>query len=196
MLADRVIERLWERMGEIYGHRWPSSYGDDALKGAGRTWAKGLAGITPDQVADGISACMASAEPWPPTLPEFRGMCLGIPSLGTVRQELRAEQGRSRFTLEVWSRIDGWRFRQADAEQAGRLIRDAYEAAREHVMLGGALPELPVAALEGAGSSAEPPPKARPEVVEQAVEAVRRVLGQPTVEVDEDVGEIDTGEPA
>jgi hypothetical protein len=194
-LADRVIERLWERMGEIYGHRWPSSYGDDPLTGAGRTWAKGLAGLSAEQIGDGVSACMASAEPWPPTLPEFRALCLGIPSLSTVRQELRPGAAtRSRFALEVWSRIDSWRFRQANADEAGRLIRDAYETAREHVMRGGALPDLPIAELEGQ-AAAPPPRKASPEVVAQHVEQMMRLVGRPPVEVDDEVGEIDEGTP-
>lgn len=71
-LTERHIELLWERMAKIYGHRWVSSYGetDDG------TWLSGLFDVTPDQVRAGLEKLRVSAQGWPPTLPEFRRMCL------------------------------------------------------------------------------------------------------------------------
>ena len=43
------------------------------IAGAGAAWRSG------PQLAAGLSACIASADPWPPTLPDFRARCLGIP---------------------------------------------------------------------------------------------------------------------
>ena len=138
-------------MTEIYGHRWASAFGDNPAGSAGQTWAKGLAGISPQQLAAGIGACIASAQPWPPTLPEFRQMCLGIPSLAAVRAELQRQGSQfSAFARLVWQQIDAYRFRHAPAEKADRLIAEAYAAASEHVMRGGELPAEPVAALEQA----------------------------------------------
>ena len=48
------MRTLWVRMAEIYGHRWTSSYGDSE-SGAARTWAKGLAGVSPAQLAAGLA---------------------------------------------------------------------------------------------------------------------------------------------
>lgn len=67
----------------IYGARWTSNYGerDDG------TWAKGLHGITPAQIAGALGRCVKRSDPWPPTLPEFRTLCfpsreeLGLPDL-------------------------------------------------------------------------------------------------------------------
>lgn len=79
-LGDRAMATLWTRMGQIYGHRWFSAYGEYA-QADGRatntveTWRKGLAGITPEQVAAGLEACLAQGAEWPPTLPEFRKLC-------------------------------------------------------------------------------------------------------------------------
>lgn len=163
-------------MAEIYGHRWTSAFGetaDDA--GAGETWAKGLAGITPEQLRDGLLACVVSADPWPPTLPEFRARCLGIPPLAQVRLELRGNT-RSRFTLQVWQGIDSYRFKQAPSEQSDRLLRDAYELAREHVMRGGALPLLPVAAV-GSGGVAPAARKKDPKVRAANYTLIRGHLG-------------------
>lgn len=168
------MRTLWVRMTEIYGARWGSAYDDSADSGAGETWAKGLAGITPAQLADGLNACIASADPWPPTLPEFRARCLGIPSLARVRLELRGD-ARSRFTLLVWQNIDGYRFRQAPAEHADRMLRDAYALACEHVMRGGELPQEPVAQIDTA--EPEPMKRATPEQVQAHAERIRRTLG-------------------
>lgn len=67
----------------IYGHRWPSAYGlqDDG------TWLTGLGDVTPKQVGIGLEKCRISAEPWPPTLPEFRAMCLPAKRLTAAHSE-------------------------------------------------------------------------------------------------------------
>src|SRR5690606_24389157 len=83
-LAPTAVRTLWTRMAEIYGHRFTSPFGDSESHAA-RTWAKGLAGVTPQQLANGLEACIVSADPWPPTLPEFRARCLAIPSFAAVK---------------------------------------------------------------------------------------------------------------
>lgn len=55
---------------------------------------------------------------------------------------------RSPFTLMVWQQIDGYLFKQASAEKSERMLRDAYELAREMVMRGQPLPEVPELAIE------------------------------------------------
>jgi len=76
------MARLWQRMAEVYGHKWVSSYGqgvsdDGELTDVAQTWAKGLSGVTPEQFARGLEHCVKSGEAWPPTLPEFRQFCFG-----------------------------------------------------------------------------------------------------------------------
>lgn len=76
-MPDAVMDRLNKRMAEIYGHRWTSAYTRSALD----TWARGLSGFSVEQIANGVSACIAGAFAWPPTLPEFRELCLTVPGL-------------------------------------------------------------------------------------------------------------------
>ena len=131
-------------MAEIYGGRWTGSYGDNPNEGAALTWAKGLAGLTGEHLASGINACITCADPWPPTLPEFRLRCLGVPAFAAVRADAGKQDG---FTRLVWQYLDGHRYRMASSDMADRLLREAYDQAREHVMRGGALPEAPVPRL-------------------------------------------------
>ena len=78
------MANLWERMNHIYGHKWSSAFGvsatdkDMRMTDAAQTWANGLIGITGPQIAIGFRACIARDEPWPPTLPEFRALCLPV----------------------------------------------------------------------------------------------------------------------
>ena len=70
-------------MTHLYGHKFTSSYGPSALNEAdglsesAKTWASGLTGVTGEQVAQGLRACLERKDEWPPGLPEFRQMCLG-----------------------------------------------------------------------------------------------------------------------
>lgn len=66
-----LLNRLWERMAEIYGHRWTSSFGDKPNK----SWAVAIEGLTPEEVLSGINRCIAMPSEWPPTASIFRNYC-------------------------------------------------------------------------------------------------------------------------
>ena len=56
-----------------YGVKWTCNFeGVEAMAVA--EWAKGLAGLTGEQIAHGLDAWQGA---WPPSLPEFRQACLG-----------------------------------------------------------------------------------------------------------------------
>lgn len=143
-------------MAQIYAHRWTAPHGEspDHPASSAETWAKGLAGITGEQLAAGLRACITRADEWPPTLPAFRALCLGIPSLSAIRRELVTEDAdRSGFAVLVWSKLDGFAYRRAEGKAADRMLSEAYEEAREYVMEGGTIPPPRVAL---------PPPKPEP----------------------------------
>jgi hypothetical protein len=182
----RLLRRLWERMAAIFPHRWTSAMGASpqdstgALTIAGDTWGRMLADLTPEQFARGLEACGAGSDGWPPSLPEFRGMCFGIPLLAQVRLELRpGAPDVSPFTRLVYLHLDPWALRHADARDAERMVRDAYGLAYDHVMRGGALPQAPAAVLE---DKPEPPKPADPEVARAALAECRELFGKRVAE--------------
>lgn len=61
-------------MSSIYGHKWVSGFGeaDDG------TWLRGLRDISPKMMAYGVRQCLDQRLAWPPTLPEFLGLCQAI----------------------------------------------------------------------------------------------------------------------
>jgi hypothetical protein len=55
----------------IYGHKWSAiAEADDG------TWLQGLRGLSPDQVAHGLSMLVDDFHEWPPSLPEFKKLCI------------------------------------------------------------------------------------------------------------------------
>jgi hypothetical protein len=155
-----------------------------ALRVAGDEWARAMVGLTKPQVTAGLDACRMSGRDWPPSSSEFRAMCLGIPELNVVRDEIDT-RSYSRFSLLVlrggvdsngvrWPGLDWSRYRSEPAKGAMAVLKHAYDRAHDHVMRGGQLPELPVAAIEQEPREFKP---ADPAKVADHFAQLERVLG-------------------
>lgn len=70
------MRKFWVLMTDAFGHRWVSQHGETD---AGGTWARGLAGLTGQDIARGMARVVASGAEWPPGLPEFRALCEPTP---------------------------------------------------------------------------------------------------------------------
>ena len=102
-------------------------------------------------------------------------MCFGVPSFAEVRNTV-ARKHRSPFIILVWQHLDTFRFAHADSDKADGLLRGAYEVAREHVMAGGALPEIPVTEIEH--KKQEKPVPASPETVAKHMAEIGEILSR------------------
>lgn len=162
-------------MGAAYGHRWTSAYGDDPRAAAGRVWARGLAGLSREQIDMGIAACINGAEDWPPSLPDFRAKCLGVLSFAEV---LLDRERRAPFTAMLWRYLDSYAYRQASVDRGERLLREAYDVARTAVLKGEPMPAPPAAQLACAGTSWKPARLANPETVKRESAKVYQLLGR------------------
>ena len=140
-------------------------------------WAAGLFGLTPKQIARGVRACMlgtATTDGWPPTLPQFRELCLQLPSISEVRAELLSRDGkRSSFGLLVSQKLDVYRWRQAEEQTGERMLKEAYLEAKKHALSGGEMPQVFEALPDD--SDRERPP-ASPEVVAATLAQIREML--------------------
>lgn len=114
------MEKLWELMTELYGHKWTNVHGlgDDS-----GNWAKVMGGITPAMLASGTRAWInqgGEASKWPPGAPEFRDMCLagvsalGIPDVATAwREAVEASTDPTKFkfshpVVQEAARLTDW----------------------------------------------------------------------------------------
>lgn len=180
-LPDEQVDEIFARMAARYRHAWTSAYvgeggesDDDAMALAMAEWSEALAGLSEAQIRAGFRADFLRGAEWPPGPPAFAAMCHGIPSFAQVKHILaQGHPGRTRFTRLVWSLLDTFAFTLADARFAHKLLAEAYELAKTHVMSGDPLPDEPAAALE---QKPEPRTPARAETAERCLREAMRVL--------------------
>ena len=172
------LRRIWERMASLYGYTWVNVHGESPhtqsgeLSMSGDTWARSLAGITAQQIAIGIRACVTEGGEFPPSAPRFRAMCFNIPRFAAVRSEI-GRSDPSPFARAVWQELDIYRFKQAGAEQGDRMLRGAYDVIHDRVMRGERLLEPAAAALEAKPIKVNP---ATPDQVQRRIAEIRALF--------------------
>ena len=148
LASKTVTDALWVSMISMFGHKWVSQNGTVPNGTNSDAWAAALYRLSPEQIAAGMNEVAQSGMKWPPSAPEFRAMCFSLPSLGRVKLESKPNAERSPFTIMVWQRLDGHRYRaETDPDKADRMMAEAYAVAREDVLKGVPLPEKPVAVI-------------------------------------------------
>lgn len=75
VFPDAWIERLFNRLSALYGSKFADLWRGTDLENVKRTWAEKLGGFAdrPEIIRYALDAC--DDRPWPPTLPEFIGLC-------------------------------------------------------------------------------------------------------------------------
>lgn len=75
MLPDAWIERLFDRLAALYGSKFADLWKNTDLQNVKATWAEKLGGFAdrPEIIRHALDSC--DDRPWPPTLPEFIGLC-------------------------------------------------------------------------------------------------------------------------
>lgn len=68
------IDEVYRRMARMYGHKFISNFGtaDDG------TWLMALSGLQRSDLTRGLTALLSHADDWPPSVPRFKRMCLGV----------------------------------------------------------------------------------------------------------------------
>lgn len=74
-LPDAWIEKIFQKFEDYYGAKWAAQYGNFPRERVKGTWAEELAGFAtkPECISQALTAQKSS--PFPPTLPEFLGLC-------------------------------------------------------------------------------------------------------------------------
>lgn len=198
--SQRAIWEVWARMTAIYGHRWTSAYGEQPWptdprtgevcgEGAGSTWRDGLAGVTDEEVRQGLSRCLNREGGWPPALPEFLALCgpqpadYGVPDEADAFEEAAARANTCAHQTE-WSHPtilaafrkmgrDRFKLPHREARQAWGRIWPQVVAD----YMAGKLTEADTALPSPAKSQA--PRKGSEEAAQEGTDAMRRALGLP-----------------
>ncbi len=134
-------------MISIYGHKWTSHLGNTADDGAGmlsdtaKTWRNYLAGVTQENLKTGFDNLVLRQHDWPPSLPEFRGMCLSrstdkVPGIDQVIATLVTVAGKKGSIVDrykhplifaIGQQIDMHGLRVARQQDAKRLVKAVYD---------------------------------------------------------------------
>ena len=71
---NKVAQRLWQRMLELYGRQWEASYGhvDGDVFPA---WRDAISKMTIEQIKSGLDAVEAEGSDYPPNLIKFLRLC-------------------------------------------------------------------------------------------------------------------------
>jgi hypothetical protein len=186
-LPASVTDELWMRMASRYGHAWVSQYGASPAGIAAAEWRSTLAGLTSKQINIGFDDDKLRGSEWPPSSTRFYAMCMDIPTLPEVAHRYRNQQfSACPFDRLVYQYLDAYRWRNAPVDKADRLLRDAYDMARDHVLAGDELPAEPVASIEAPKAREAKP--ASPEVAAAHIAKMAELLKtepvKPHTEVD------------
>ena len=107
-LRQGLLDNLWLKMTEMYGHRWTGSVGVSADQS--HAWAAVLGGLNGQQIAVGLAALAANGDDWPPSAPEFRKLCVnrtpeafGLPSVDQAYREATRNVHPNMVGIGGWS---------------------------------------------------------------------------------------------
>lgn len=142
-----LTELLWQRMTEIYGHKWTSAFGDDPLA----TWDNALASITPAMIRVGLNRLALSPKfvEWPPGALEFRHLCsprsedIGLPAFEkALSQALGAHTGKHSSVVHTLREMGhlAYTLRRMKAKEADALFSEWWQRTIDFVIGGGVLP--------------------------------------------------------
>jgi len=97
------VDRLFEKMEDRYGSLWSQRYAGIPQERMMNTWAEDLGDLTRQQLINGMNACREHR--FPPTLPDFRMLCVQLPiDPYTAYMEAVEQHGvRLRSGRDTWS---------------------------------------------------------------------------------------------
>ncbi len=117
-------------MTRIYGHKWTSSFGesDDG------TWLKGLQDLPLEMIREGLECCLTQTDTWPPTLPEFRQLCIGVPDMMVVVNKAITGKANDDVSREIARLIGSWDLNRLSTIDLTRLGKSHYKNIIDRMM--------------------------------------------------------------
>ena len=180
--SERLMEKLWELMTSMYGHKWTSVHGLDDGNGV---WARAMGGVTGAQIAHGMQRCLDQKMEWPPSAPQFKSMCEAAPADYGLPPEDKAFSEACRNAHPAMAGIARWshdavyhaahetgfyNLNTLKYQDSSKLFGRNYAIAVRMVMAGEKLRAMPLALPEKVDA------RSTPEVGQYALEKIRNQL--------------------
>ena len=126
------ISELFAWMAAVYGRKWTVNFDDsDAMRMAMAVWQDGLCDLRDGHFEVGRNACIHRRKDWPPSLPEFRRLCLGLPDAATAIAAALREDWTHPVARHFLSLISSWDRQHWSTEKLERAYRDNLETAMD-----------------------------------------------------------------
>ena len=144
-MSNRISE-LFIWMAAVYGRTWTSQYAGETAKVAAAAWSEGLSELSDGHVEAGRHAVLKRGGDWPPSLPEFRRLCLGLGEAGAaIEAAMRGDRTHpiARHLIAGVISFDRDRLSAKDLEKRYRAgLADARQAAERDAITRPALEAL------------------------------------------------------
>ena len=124
MLNKSDIVFLWAAMGEMYGSKWTSQYPEIDVN---KVWINALNPFNAQVIKQALETCLVSYPDWPPTLPQFRFLCLGFPTKTEAARLIHKPNLDNAFIRAMRYRIGDWNLSNMTLKELGPLINAAYD---------------------------------------------------------------------
>ena len=124
------ITGLFIWMAAVYGRTWTGQYAGETAKVASAAWGDGLFDLTDEHLEAGKRATLKRYGDWPPSLPEFRRLCL---ELGGDADALLAAMNQDRdhpIGRYIVAGISSWDWNHMTTEALEKRCRAGLEEAR------------------------------------------------------------------
>lgn len=133
-LPDAWVTKLFARFAAMYGKHWLDMWGDVPIAEVKAAWAADLGRFSGDQLRKALDHCKSQCK-FPPTLPEFVGLCR---SFAEIPDRSRALPDYSKAEIDPRVRAEIARFLTASEKRdpkdwARRILAEEAAGTYRHV---------------------------------------------------------------
>lgn len=133
MMDEKWLSALWQRLNDVYGHKWQSLFANNGSMESWRiNWGIGLEAIAADEIKYALEKMLSHYQEWPPTLGQFLQLCKEKPKpipamLPAPKQIISEEQSRELLDSRGKSWAGPWWIpeRVTTQRQVDRIIAQA-----------------------------------------------------------------------
>ena len=168
---QKLGNRLWLRMSEIYGSAWTAQAGAEPTK----LWTDFLATINPRVIGDAITLAVMSGNRFPPNLAEFAGYCqqaAGLPDVAVAYRHAAALNWSHPVIYETYRRVGAYEVRTYPENRIYPAWRGVYAKVCAEWMQGSTFESPSFKRLEKGHSE-----RASESVVKESLDQIRQAIG-------------------
>ena len=131
-IDSKRIGHLFIRFGAIWGNKWKAQFSDAAtIEIIESEWSQGLAGLSDAAIMNGIAISRGALE-WPPSIAEFKRLCLGLPDRSiTINKVLKG--GGDALSDAIIAMIGEWEVKTRTAQWVEKQAGNLYEYALKDI---------------------------------------------------------------